>query len=105
MNKELIKQRFSRKLNSYNENAHIQKQMAEKLINMANPISAEQVIDTKTITGSSFNELITLIILSDDQVRTVFIKQTPKRQLAFLKSARIKVKKMLPYGLSLIDGR
>ena len=34
MNKELIKQRFSRKLNSYNENACIQKQMAEKLINM-----------------------------------------------------------------------
>ena len=34
MNKELIKKRFSRKLNSYNENAHIQKQMAEKLISM-----------------------------------------------------------------------
>ena len=77
-----------------------------KRIRGSNPrLSAEQVIDTKTITGSSFNELITLIILSDDQVRTVFIKQTPKRQLAFLKSARIKVKKMLPYGLSLIDGR
>ena len=45
MNKELIKQRFSRKLNSYNENAHIQKQMAEKLINMANPIPAKQVIE------------------------------------------------------------
>lgn len=35
MNKELIKQRFSRKLNSYNQNARIQKQMAEKLISMA----------------------------------------------------------------------
>lgn len=34
MNKELIKQRFKRKLNSYNENARIQKQMAEKLINL-----------------------------------------------------------------------
>ena len=33
MNKELIKKRFSRKLNSYNENAKIQKQMAESLIN------------------------------------------------------------------------
>lgn len=37
MNKELIKQRFKRKLNSYNENARIQKQMAEKLINMISP--------------------------------------------------------------------
>ena len=34
MNKELVKQRFKRKLNSYNENARIQQQMAEKLINM-----------------------------------------------------------------------
>ena len=32
MNKELIKQRFCRKLGSYNENARIQKQMAENLI-------------------------------------------------------------------------
>ena len=32
MNKELIKQRFKRKLNSYDENARIQKQMAERLI-------------------------------------------------------------------------
>ena len=32
MNKELIRQRFKRKLNSYNKNARIQKQMAEKLI-------------------------------------------------------------------------
>ncbi len=32
MNKELIKQRFNKKLNLYNENARIQKQMAEKLL-------------------------------------------------------------------------
>ena len=32
MNKELIKQRFSRKLGSYDENAKIQKQMAEKVL-------------------------------------------------------------------------
>ena len=32
MNKELVKKRFCRKLNSYNKNARIQKQMAEKLI-------------------------------------------------------------------------
>lgn len=42
MNKELIKQRFSRKLNLYNENARIQKQMAEKLINMAIPFPVER---------------------------------------------------------------
>ena len=34
MNKELIKKRFGRKLSTYDENARIQKQMAEKLINM-----------------------------------------------------------------------
>ena len=32
INKELIKQRFKRKLNLYNENARIQRQMAERLI-------------------------------------------------------------------------
>ncbi len=40
MNKDLIKKRFSRKLNSYNDNAKIQKQMAEKLINMLVSYSA-----------------------------------------------------------------
>lgn len=39
MNKELIKQRFSRKLESYNTNARIQKQMAEKLISLINSTS------------------------------------------------------------------
>ena len=34
MNKELIKKRFGRKLSSYNTHARIQKQMAEKLINL-----------------------------------------------------------------------
>ena len=34
MNKELIKKRFGRKLREYNENARIQKRMAEKLIKM-----------------------------------------------------------------------
>lgn len=40
MNKDLIKQRFKRKLNSYNENARIQKQMAERLINMTDSACA-----------------------------------------------------------------
>ena len=34
MNKELIKKRFSKKLSTYNEHAKIQKQMAEKLLNI-----------------------------------------------------------------------
>ena len=34
MNKELIKKRFGKKLGQYNENARIQKKMAEKLIKM-----------------------------------------------------------------------
>ena len=42
MNKELIKKRFKRKLNSYNENARIQKQMAEKLIDMASKVCGKQ---------------------------------------------------------------
>ena len=36
MNKELIKQRFGRKLPTYNEHARIQKQMAEKIIKLLN---------------------------------------------------------------------
>jgi len=35
MNKELIQKRFEKKLSTYNANAKIQKQMAEKLINFA----------------------------------------------------------------------
>ena len=36
MNKELIRQRFGKKLTTYNDHARIQKQMAEKLVNYAN---------------------------------------------------------------------
>ena len=42
MNKDLIKQRFRRKLNSYNENARIQKQMAEKLISFISHSDTEK---------------------------------------------------------------
>lgn len=42
MNKELIKQRFRRKLECYNANARIQNQMAEKLISMIKSASYPQ---------------------------------------------------------------
>lgn len=42
MNKELIKKRFSRKLDSYNANARIQKSMAEKLVNCVINAKSEQ---------------------------------------------------------------
>ena len=44
MNKELIKKRFSRKLNLYNENAKVQKYMAEKLVNFViNSVKKRQI--------------------------------------------------------------
>lgn len=51
MNKELIKKRFGRKLKSYNENARIQKQMAEKLINMIDEKDKAQVLEIGCGTG------------------------------------------------------
>ena len=44
MNKELIKERFSRKLKSYNNNAKIQCQMAEKLFKMIDPVWSKNSI-------------------------------------------------------------
>ncbi len=51
MNKELIKKRFSRKLSSYNENARIQKQMAEKLINMLEDTDKPEILEIGCGTG------------------------------------------------------
>ncbi len=45
MNKELIKKRFGRKLKEYNENARIQKRMAEKLISMLSQTKKESPSD------------------------------------------------------------
>lgn len=45
MNKELIKKRFGRKLKEYNENARIQKRMAEKLISMLSQTQKENSSD------------------------------------------------------------
>ena len=42
MNKELIKKRFGRKLKEYNDNARIQKRMAEKLIGMLSQNQKEE---------------------------------------------------------------
>lgn len=51
MNKELIKKRFSRKLDSYNENARIQKQMACKLINLLEKNHMSEVLEIGCGTG------------------------------------------------------
>lgn len=51
MNKELIKKRFSRKLSSYNENARIQKQMAEKLISMLEEKNKPDILEIGCGTG------------------------------------------------------
>lgn len=51
MNKDLIKKRFSRKLNSYNDNAKIQKQMAEKLIKLLDGSVFSSVLEIGCGTG------------------------------------------------------
>ena len=49
MNKELIIQRFSRKLNSYNANARVQKLMATKLINTIDSIQSNTFLENSKI--------------------------------------------------------
>lgn len=51
MNKELIKKRFSRKLSTYNDNAHIQKQMAYKLIKMQEKQNISSILEIGCGTG------------------------------------------------------
>ena len=51
MNKELIKKRFNRKLNTYNENARIQKQMAEKIISFLPESSFNNILEIGCGTG------------------------------------------------------
>lgn len=51
MNKDLIKKRFSRKLKSYNDNARIQKQMAEKLVKLLNSFKFSSVLEIGCGTG------------------------------------------------------
>ena len=74
MNKELIKQRFSRKLKSYNKNAKVQKQMAEKTINYLSEAKYDSVLEIGCGTGLltdfainkiNFEEYIALDIVSE----------------------------------------
>lgn len=51
MNKDLIKKRFSRKLKSYNDNARIQKQMAENLIKLLDSFNFSSVLEIGCGTG------------------------------------------------------
>ncbi|MBR1776378.1 malonyl-ACP O-methyltransferase BioC [bacterium] len=51
MNKSLICQRFRKNLKTYNENAHIQKQMAEKLISLLPSKSFNKILEIGCGTG------------------------------------------------------
>ena len=51
MNKDLIKKRFSRKLSSYDDNAKIQKQMAENLLNFVTQSDVNSVLEVGCGTG------------------------------------------------------
>ncbi len=51
MNKDLIQTRFSKSLSSYNENAKIQKKMAEKLVTLLNRINYKKVLEIGCGTG------------------------------------------------------
>ena len=51
MNKELITQRFAKRLETYNDNARIQKQMAEKLISLLQGRVYENVLEIGCGTG------------------------------------------------------
>lgn len=51
MNKELIKERFSKSLSSYDENARIQKKMAERLVGFLNTNSYENILEIGCGTG------------------------------------------------------
>ena len=51
MNKELIQSRFSKNLASYNEQAKIQKRMAEKLISFAEKKEYHSVLEIGCGTG------------------------------------------------------
>lgn len=51
MNKDLIRTRFSKSLSSYNENAKIQKKMAEKLVTLLNKTYYKKVLEIGCGTG------------------------------------------------------
>lgn len=51
MNKELIKKRFAKNLNTYNANARIQEQMAEKLLSFADKNEYKNILEIGCGTG------------------------------------------------------
>lgn len=51
MNKDLIQARFSKSLSSYNENARIQKKMAEKLVSFLNKKNYKNILEIGCGTG------------------------------------------------------
>jgi len=74
MNKELIKQRFKRKLKSYNKNARIQKQMAERILEYLPEKEYSSVLEIgcgtgllteKALNKINYSEYTALDIISD----------------------------------------
>lgn len=51
MNKELIQKRFAKNLSTYNENAKIQKRMAEKLVSLSDRTSFDNILEIGCGTG------------------------------------------------------
>lgn len=51
LNKDLIRQRFSRNIRTYNENAKIQKQMAQKLVTLLDNKSYDNILEIGCGTG------------------------------------------------------
>ena len=51
MNKDLIKKRFSKNLKTYNENAKVQKRMAEKLIQLCKKNNYKKILEIGCGTG------------------------------------------------------
>lgn len=58
MNKDLIQQRFSKTLNTYEENARIQKKMAEKLVSFLNKNNYTNILEIGCGTGFLTKEIV-----------------------------------------------
>ena len=51
INKELMRDRFAKNLDSYNDNAKVQKRMAEKLITMVKNKAPQKILEIGCGTG------------------------------------------------------
>lgn len=84
INKDLVKKRFSKSLEKYNENAKIQKRMAENLVKLINKTSVDKILEIGCGTGFltqqisdnfEFKDFTTIDIINDCEK---FIKKINK---------------------------